>query len=90
MAMSLSLKWIIFTACKHLQALAVKRLYLFLGKGAAPYRLGSMKSERMYEVLNRWVNFRSTFIATLKKHTNDWKSHKKFICRECCSPGRFR
>lgn len=79
MAMSLLLKWVIFTACKHLQVLAVKRLYLFLGKGAALCRLGSMKTERMCEVLNRWVNFRSTFLATLKKHTNDWKSHRMFI-----------
>lgn len=69
--MSLSLKWIIFTACKHLQALALKRLYLVLGKGAALYSLGSMKPERMYEVLYRWVNFRSAFLNTLKKHTND-------------------
>lgn len=51
----------------------------FLGKGATLGRFGSMETERMYEVLNRWVNFRSAFLATLKKHTNDWKSHKKVI-----------
>lgn len=71
MRMSLLLKWIIFTACKHVQALALKRLYLVLGKGAALYSLGSIKTERIYEVLNRLVNFRSTFLDTLKKHIND-------------------
>ena len=33
-------------------------------------RLGVMETERMYEVLNRWMNFKSTALATLKKHTD--------------------
>lgn len=34
-------------------------------------RLGVMETERMYEVLNRQMNFRSTSLATLKKYTNN-------------------
>lgn len=33
-------------------------------------RLGVMETERMYEVLNRQMNFKTTSLATLKKHTD--------------------